>query len=79
MLLIISGSSNGYEGYSNIAFFLFPQFSFQLNEFIGKFPPNNMLHNPIFHNLPSRLLYPRSGKMMDAIGVLSQFENTGAG
>ena len=35
-----------------------------------------MSYDPLFDKLGTGILDPRTGKMMDAIGVLSQFENT---
>ena len=38
-----------------------------------------MLYYPIFNQLSTCLLYPTTGKVMDAVGVLGEFEDTGAG
>ena len=57
----------------------FEQFPLQLHYLIRQLAAEDMRDNPLLHELTASLLHPAAGKVMDAIGVLRQFEHTRAG
>ena len=52
--------------------------AFLLHDFVGEFAAEDVRYNPLLDELGTGLLHPTAGKVMDAVGVLGEFEHSRA-